>query len=164
MRGDCSPPEPMVLRVRRGRFGDGRSECALETITVRFVDGAEAELDARAVLPGGPNYAVRTPIGESWCGSAADSVAIDQYMTSSDELKSLAKVAVTLMPPGQRTGVGTPRNAADFYVATKRGGPAHAVAARSLLPQQSPNILSAFDQSGVLSDARREPAATFRLP
>jgi hypothetical protein len=62
---------------------------------------------------------VRTPIGESWCDSAAEiSDAIEQYMTSSDGQKSLAKVAVTLMPPGQRTGVETPLNAADFYVAS----------------------------------------------
>jgi hypothetical protein len=100
----------------QGLAGEGAT---LKTITVRFADGAEAELDARAVLPGGPNYAVRTSIGESWCASAAEiSDAIEQYMTSSDEQKSLAKVAVILMPPGQRTGVGTPLNAADFYVAT----------------------------------------------
>jgi hypothetical protein len=94
----------------------GASE-TIPRITLRFPDGTEAEVDATSVLPGGPNYVVTTPLGETWCESADEiAAAIGEYMNSDAQQKSLAKVAVILMPPGQRTGVGTELNPTDFYV------------------------------------------------
>jgi hypothetical protein len=94
----------------------GHESEEIPTVTVRFADGKEAEVDARSV-PGGPHYAVTTPIGETWCSSAEEiGEAIGVYMNSNEQRRSLAKVSVVLMPPGQKTGVGTPLNPTDFYV------------------------------------------------
>lgn len=93
----------------------------IKTATVRFADGQTATVAAERLLPGGPNYVVRTPEGETWCESAAEITdAIGAYVESGAEGASLSKVSVFLMPPGQRAGAGQELSADDFYVASSR--------------------------------------------
>ena len=92
-------------------------EQVIKTATVRYADGEQKTLAADSLLPGGPNYSVRTPDGETWCQSAAEITdAIGRYVESGAEGASLNKVSVTLLPPGRRTGTGQPLSPADFYV------------------------------------------------
>lgn len=90
----------------------------VKTATVRYADGETKTVAADSLLPGGPNYSVRTPDGETWCESAAEITdAIGQYVQSGADGASLNKVSVIFMPPGQRTGTGQQLSPADFYVA-----------------------------------------------
>ena len=98
--------------------GLGGETDAIKTATVRFADGQTATVAADGLLPGGPNYVVRTPDGETWCESAAEiAEAIGNYVKAGAADANLSKVSVVLMPPDQRTGVGQELSAGDFYVA-----------------------------------------------
>jgi hypothetical protein len=72
---------------------------------------------ADSLLPGGPNYVVRTPVGKTWCESAAEIAdAIAGYVESGTEGATLSKVSVVVMPPNQRTGTGQQLSPNDFCV------------------------------------------------
>ena len=108
-----------VLKVGEQRqqalSGEGS---AIESATIRFEDGHTTKVAADGLLPGGPNYSVHTPDGETWCESAAEITdAIAKYVESGAKGASLNKVSVVFMPPGQRTGNGRQLSPAEFYVA-----------------------------------------------
>jgi hypothetical protein len=104
-------------------FGEERKQAlsgeaeVIKTATIRFADGKTVTRSADGLLPGGPNYSVNTPDGDTWCESAAEiTEVIAKYVESGAEGASLNKVTVIFMPPGQKTGNGQQLSPVDFYV------------------------------------------------
>jgi hypothetical protein len=68
------PPLEDATVIALGEEGQqaltGESE-VIKTATVRYADGEEKTVAADSLLPGGPNYSVGTPDGDTRCESAA---------------------------------------------------------------------------------------------